>query len=302
MTPAGSALVPTDAELQAIQVPVIVPGPVQAERMSDWSVKGYLECGFRWWLVHARGFKTSSSSALVLGSAFHNGMQFANLEQIAGRPRPEPARIAAAAVAAITPEIAKAERDSGVPLRWLKGDDLAGIQDRAARMVWAHELVRGHLLHPLRVEGHFSIPLENRRYQITGRSDLYEDGVAAAPAIEDYKTSRKALDPSIVRLTPQLDFYQLWALYEDLPLEQLRIVNVIAPVDRRKDVEVQVLAAPARTPERLARSLERIDQVAKGIEAGVFPKVAKWETCRYCDFRENCQPELTGPAPEPEEE
>jgi hypothetical protein len=267
--------------------------------VNNSAVSAMLACAYKFYLTQVRKFKQRGSSALVLGSAFHVGQEFANGVMLRGEDRPSPERIADMCRGAIPVEIAKSQKRTGVEIEWKEHDDgttdtAERLKDDVARMTVTYENEHGRNLQPVFAEREFVLRFEGTEWVFNGRIDV----ATKSGVIIDYKTSGQKKGEITGYVDVQLTDYHIAVDNGDDEVQSLVPAVtaleqhvVIRPSPKFPDGRVQVLRVPPRSREQMAARLQNIATVVAQVRAGYFPRCDNWLLCSWCGFLETCNPE-----------
>ena len=266
--------------------------------LNNSAVGAALLCPAKYEFSQIRKFKQRGSSALILGSAFHAGQNFANGVMVGGNDRPTVEAIQGQCREALPLELTKTQERSGLEIEWKKHKDgsvdtMERLIDDVVKMAGTYEAEAGRKLEPVFSERAFTLRFKDVEWVFNGRMDA---GTRQG-AILDFKTS-EVMKPEITPfIDVQLTDYNIAVEFGDDELMALMPVVtelqqhvVIRPSPKYPNGRVQILRAPARTRETMDARLKNIATVVGMIRAGYFPKVENWQVCSWCGFLETCNP------------
>jgi CRISPR/Cas system-associated exonuclease Cas4 (RecB family) len=264
----------------------------------------YLRCPKQYEFRYIKRMVRPPSLSLVVGSSVHKSIEV----NYATKFKKKAAVERDAAMDAYSTEFEKLKHDAE-----LAGESLGEAKDRGYSWAGAHYDVVAPTLNPLEMpEFEFKVEVPGVKRKLYGFIDVIGEPVSAfrsvppakgakAPkkpkrVIFDNKTSKRKYDRLAVELSAQLTSYD----YAHEKVFGTRPDGVGFDVltqetdkkTREKTAVVQRLAT-TRTPEELARFVDTVVAVDKGINAGSFPPVDDPKTCSWCGYRELCNKAAT---------
>lgn len=250
-------------------------------RHISWSqMSSYRGCPRRWAFSHVEAVEPSHvSSALILGSSFHDSMQYFFEKQLIGE-------------SVLIDELCDTFRQSwddqvgDIPVRFSKGEDEQSAKDTGARMLQAfhgseHASLPGTLIgveETLSGEIHPDLPTLTARIDLAYITD-------DALHVLDFKTSRSRWsDAKVQESADQLVLYSRLAsrLAPDLPVKLEYLIATKA-----KKPAVQKLEVPAETASRTDDVIEQLLPIYRGMVSGIdYPNPGPM--CSGCGYKHRC--------------
>ncbi len=250
--------------------------------LSYSAISTYQKCPLRYYFVYVAGLEPEfKSSSLVFGGVIHKAIEHHFNALFEGSDPPS-----LDALVGVFKEAWRSE--TGVPVRYGKGESEKSLRDLASRMLTAFQSSGVSQLDTslLAVEEEFRGPVIEGCPDLLGRLDLVglaEDHIR----ITDFKTARASWNPEAVRqATPQQMLYvelvKPLAAAFDLPI---RIDWVVLTKTKNPAVEKHSLAP---CPRRIAWTKSMVRRVWDAISAGHFYPSPSNMNCPSCPFRKTC--------------
>lgn len=264
-------------------------------------------CMYQIFLQHVKGYPSRGNSGMSLGNGIHAGLQWADTEQIEGRPRPaieliqdyygkllpngDPKQPLSMIEGALRVEIAKTEKYTHLPIEWEDGDTPASLIEEGRRMIATHETEIGCHLSPVAAEWSFELTLPEEKWKVKGRLDLVDERDGKFCLI-DRKTGGKLKTIFDLLCSGQFTTYQRAWLNEGGQVHELAIHSIQRPTKENPNGRAKIIGPlPPRTEQEMADRLEALSQFVGMIRAGYFPKCDNWMVCSgFCSFLEECKP------------
>lgn len=241
-------------------------------------MKTYLQCGRKYRYEYVEKAPCKKGVALSFGNAFHDAIEL-NYAQKVTSGEDLPFEQLEARFRDKFPALA-----DGAVLE--PGQTIEKLTELGVRMLVVHHGEIAPTVRPLFVEKSFEISLgEAFPFDLTGKWDLVtQDGV-----VVDNKSYKNAPKQEWVDRDLQLDVYSL--AYRLTQGEVENGLRIDAVTKARQPRVVQVFTR--RTNEDAAWLLRQIEEVAKGIQAGVFIPNRDNNLCKpqYCGYWERCRKE-----------
>ncbi|MGB0766265.1 MAG: RecB family exonuclease [Phycisphaeraceae bacterium] len=254
---------------------------ITGRRHISWSqLSGYRGCPRRWHFSHVEGVEPSHvSSALLLGSAFHDAVQYHFEQRLIGdAPNHD----------ALCDVFHQAWDDqvNDIPIRYSKGEDEASSKATGVRMLKAFQ--ESELASPpgtiVAVEETFSGRLHPELPTLTARVDLCyltDDALT----VLDWKTSRSRWPATKVQESAdQLVIYGQLAgeLAHDVPVQLS-----FGVVSKAAKPAVQKLDVPTESSERAGAVISQLLPIYQGMKSGIdYPNPSPM--CSGCSYKHRC--------------
>ena len=119
--------------------------------------------------------------------------------------------------------------------------------------------------------------------ELTGVMDRIESDGQGGLRVVELKTASKRLSQAEVDASDQVSIYALLLRLDGHVGVTLRY-EVLTKAKRPQFIQMDTV----RTAIHEARLLERLDQVSRAVDSGVFPRVVGPQTCRTCPYRRRC--------------
>ena len=247
--------------------------------LSPSQISTFFKCGMQWYFRYVKGLKVPPGVALLTGKAAHKGAEVnlrAKLETGAALPLGaalEAARDELVASWANEPPVV----DSGLLPEAAMGDAI----DTAVALTELHHLKVAPLIQPTAVE-------RALRLELPGPYDLeMQIDVEEANGVIDIKTKDgKSPSPGTAEKSTQLALYDLARKVEGHPTHFVRLDFLV----RRARGATYEAQAAQLTEDDHRRALDRVDIVARSIQAGIFPPAQpdSWAcSAKWCGYWEN---------------
>jgi hypothetical protein len=241
-------------------------------------MKTYLQCGRKYRYTYVNKFDCPNSVSLPFGNAFHDALEY-NYAQKVSTEKDLPIEDVCDRFREVFPRVAE-----GAVLE--PGQSIETLTDLGVRMLVVHHGQIAPTVRPLFVERSFRISLgEAFPFDLSGKWDLIDqDGL-----IIDNKSYKSEPKQEWVDRDLQLDVYSL--AYRLLMGECENGLRIDAVTKARSPRVVQVFTT--RNNEDASWLLRQIEEVAKGIQAGVFYPNRDSNLCKpeYCGHWERCRKE-----------
>lgn len=245
--------------------------------LSASQINTYLMCARKYAFRYVERVEPEfHSSALAFGSSVHSALEHFHMERMEGRS-PSPQDVAAVFRSDFASE---QERE----LRFKPGEDATSLAEQGERLVVMY-VERYHDIEPVAVEPAFEIPLVDPHTGETLGPSLrgYLDLVLAGDRVVELKTAAKKPDP--VDLDRRLQFSAYAYAWRQIHgRDPTLVVRTLVKSKRQVTIEETVTE---RTVDDDAFFVATAMEVAKGIEAGVYPPSPGW-LCSECEYGRAC--------------
>lgn len=251
--------------------------------LSVSQVQKYLKCPRQYEFRYVAKMKETIGSSLVLGRAFHKGMQDATI-----RKAVDGEILSTDDVLDIYSESFDYERENQ-DVDWAE-DDPGKIKDDGSQMMQKYYEEQGVNITPMVDEN--GLPYTERKHtfeivpglKVFGVIDIIEhDG-----AIRDYKTSSKSPSKNIIDEKIQLPVYAM--MYRDMFGEKEKSVGFDYAVNLKREKKIaRVETEGAIDDPRIERTKQTFVGVAQSISAGIFYPNEESNACGYCSFKKICK-------------
>lgn len=251
--------------------------------LSVSQVQKYLKCPAQYEFKYIAKLKETIGSSLVLGRAFHKGMQDATIKKAV-----DGEILSTDDVLDIYSTSFDYERENQ-DVDWAE-DDPGAVKDNGSLMMKAYYEQMGMNIVPMVDQD--GLPFTERKHtfeivpglKVFGVIDIIEqDG-----AIRDYKTSSKSPSKNIIDEKIQLPVYAM--MYRDMFGEKEKSVGFDYAVNLKKEKKVmRVETEESIDDARIERTKQTFVGVAKSISAGIFYPNEESNSCGYCSFKKICK-------------
>lgn len=251
--------------------------------LSVSQVQKYLKCPAQYGFRYVSKLKETISSGLIMGRAFHKGMQTASFKKAM-----EGEILSTDDVLDVYSDSFDYEKEND-DVEW-GDDDPAQVKDDGAKLVTKYYEEIGHAIVPM-VDDE-GIPYAERKHtfeivpglKVFGVIDMIEsDG-----SIRDYKTSSKSPSKNIIDEKIQLPVYAM--MYRDLFGQDEKTVGFDYAVNLKKEKKVMRVETEGPIDDnRIERTIQTFVGVAKSISAGIFYPNEESNACGYCSFKKICK-------------
>lgn len=259
-------------------------GPLPGGKISPSAANAWQICGEKYRRQYILKHPQDPAAALIAGSAFHSGQQYAADEQLRGRRRPDLVKLQDYVGEATGMELIKAQNEAGRKIDWKEGETFEGLRRDAIRGFAFFEQGHGHKLEPLEAEEYGGLEFENRAYRITLKLDVY----TRALFVRDYKLTGSSPHATAAASSDQLTAYQAFKESQGQEVRGLALDHVVL---NKASERLVIDEVPPRTPEQIAAWLEKMDMIVLAIRAGTFPKANNWKLCSWCGYLRTCHPD-----------
>lgn len=251
--------------------------------LSVSQVSKYMKCPKQYEFQYVHGMKGPIGSPLILGRAFHKGMQDASIKKVM-----DGEVLTTDDVLDIYSTSFDYEREN-TDVEW-KDDDPDKVKDDGSQMMAKYYEELGNQAIPM-VDSN-GLPMVEKKHtfeivpglKVFGIMDIIEsDG-----SIRDYKTSKRSPSKNIIDEKIQLPIYSM--MYRDMLNEKEKSVGFDYAVNLKKEKKVaRVETEEPLDDGRISRAKETFVGVAKGISAGIFYPNEESNACGYCPFSDICK-------------
>lgn len=229
---------------------------------------GYGGCSYQWYLRYVEGISPKPSPAMLIGRAFHSGLEAYYRKIMAG---------ASASVAR-----AAAIRAPGLTEKLTKGQ-----AELARRSVVIHLETLATLVVPAAVERPFCVAIPRAgKWTLDGVIDVFD----ARGWVIDHKSSGRLMEPDDANLALQPTAY-LWAQRAVGEPAQGFVFHRTVTARDGEAIVTQAIQT-TRTNEQLDWFEETLREAIRQIEAGIFPRNLFYEHHKRCpkEWRGICMP------------
>lgn len=250
--------------------------------LSVSQVKKFLKCPKQYEYKYINKMKETKGSGLVLGSAFHRGMQMASIKKVV-----EGEILQTKDVLDIYSESFDYQVENH-DIEWGE-DDPDKVKDDGSQMMEKFYDEVGVLFTPKL--NHEGMPMVEQKHVfdiVPGLPTMvYMDMVDEHGIVRDYKTSKKSPSKNIIDETIQLPVYSL--AYRDLIGEKEKGISLDYAINLKKEKKIMQMTSGPVADERNDRVKETFVGVAKQINAGIFYPNEESNACGYCSFKDICK-------------
>jgi CRISPR/Cas system-associated exonuclease Cas4 (RecB family) len=251
--------------------------------LSTSQVRKYLKCPRQYELRYVNKLTESIGAGLVMGRAFHKGLQDATFKKaLDGEILPTDDVLDIYATA-FQDEIDNSDVD------WAD-DNPDETKDNGAEMLHKYyEEIGINTIPRLDSEG---IPYAERNHTfeiVPGlKVKVVMDIIEENGIVRDYKTSKKSPSAKVIDETIQLPTYAL--AYRDMFGEKETAVGLDYAVNLKREKKVMRLETEGPIDDgRIERVKQTFVGVAQSISAGIFYPNEESNACGYCSFNQICK-------------
>jgi putative RecB family exonuclease len=253
--------------------------------LSVSQVSKYLKCARQYEFRYVAKMKETKNGSLIMGSAFHKGMQDASIRKVI-----DGEILSTADVLDIYSDSFEYHKEND-EIDWGE-DDPGKVKDDGSQMLSAYYEQLGQAITPMvDMEG---LPMVEKKHTfeiVPGLKVLgFMDIITADGFIRDYKTSSKSPSKNIIDEKMQLPVYAM--MYRDLMGEGM-IENGVGfdyAVNLKKEKKVMRIETEGPVDQaRIERTKQTFVGVAKSISAGIFYPNEESNSCGYCSFKHICK-------------
>jgi CRISPR/Cas system-associated exonuclease Cas4 (RecB family) len=251
--------------------------------LSVSQVQKYLKCPQQYEFRYVSKLPETKNGSLILGSAFHKGMQTASITKAL-----QGEIMSTDDVLDVYSQAFDYSKEND-EIEW--GDDDPGlVKDNGTKMMAKYYEEYGSQIVPfVDAEG---LPFVERKHtfeivpglKVFGIMDVItDDGF-----IRDYKTSSKSPSQNIIDEKIQLPVYSM--MYRDLFGQKESGVGFDYIVNLKKEKKAMRLETEGPIDDnRIERTKQTFVGVAKSISAGIFYPNEESNSCGYCSFKKICK-------------
>jgi putative RecB family exonuclease len=251
--------------------------------LSVSQVQKYLKCPAQYEFRYVAKMPETKNGSLILGSAFHKGMQTASITK------------------ALQGEIMTTEDVQDVystafdyskendDIEW-GDDDPAEIKDNGIKMMAKYYEELGSQIVPMVDQEGLPMVEKKHTFEIVPGLKVmgFMDVITDDGFIRDYKTSSKSPSKNIIDEKIQLPVYAM--MYRDLIGETESGVGFDYIVNLKKEKKAMRIETEGPIDDnRMERTRQTFVGVAKGISAGIFYPNEESNSCGYCSFKKICK-------------
>ena len=249
--------------------------PARPPSFSVSQIKLYLRCPAAYMFRYVQGLVPPSTSAQMLGTAVHSGIELNYRKKIETR-RDLPLEQ--------VKEFYSASFDylKGKVL-WERGEVPGRFKDDGVRMLSLYQTEVAPRVQPKLVEELFVVPFQNTEYSFKGIIDLYDE----TGLVVDHKTTSRTPNPETVHKDLQLTAYAMGLRYKEKQVEIGMAFDYIVRAKTPKIIRIE----SSRSQEDIDRFLRLLGQVATAIKEGRFyPNPTSFYcSSRWCAYWSQCE-------------
>lgn len=263
--------------------------PLPKDTFSESAAWQAAACTQAWKRQHIDKEPRRAKGKMILGAAIADAQNFANQEQLAGRPRPSADRIHQDYRAALDLAIAKTEQ-YGLGMKYENDDTKEKLVDDGCKLLALYESMVGRQLVPLLSEWKFEREFPDVAWRLTGRIDLYYEKEGRF-ILADGKVTAKRKNIQDLMTSGQFTTYQGALEEAGYKVDQIEFHNLVRPSPKFPAGRFYVIPMEPRTPEQIQRRLENHNDRILQLRLGRYPTADDWKVCSGCDYLETCRPE-----------
>lgn len=252
--------------------------------LSVSQVRKYLKCPKQYQYKYIDKLKEDVGSGLILGRAFHKGMQTASIRKVIDGEIMDTSDVLDVYSTAFDDEIENQD------VEWKEDEDPGKIKDEGSKLMAVYYDELGRDIVPMVDDEGLPYVERKHTFEMVPGLPVFQvmDLIDADGIIRDYKTSAKSPSKNVLDDGIQLPTYALG--YRDLFGQQETKVGLDYAVNlktKKKTVRIET-DGPVSAGD-IERTVETFVGVAKGINAGIFYPNDESNSCGYCSFREICR-------------
>ena len=244
----------------------------------------FLRCPYQYFLSYIEKIKSPPSLAMLLGSSFHKGQQYAT-EQMIATQTPSTKDVVEVSITEFETqtEDGNYERDDFDHSKTVTKDDLA----RMSGLTFEYSTAKSN---PVQAEKRIELDLGDgvRLQGYMDRLEKVEDGVG----VVESKTSKRK-SPIYEVFDPQTSIYQR----AEPNVRGVRRVLTLRHETKARDVSViQYTKKPdsLTVMDDVLLSVKSVYFAIKNCMKVGFPKTSNLQNCSWCNHRKTCRPHLFG--------
>ncbi|AYP68785.1 CRISPR-associated protein [Bacillus phage vB_BpsM-61] len=251
--------------------------------LSVSQVRKYLNCPFQYELKYVHRMQETIGASLVMGRAFHKGMQMASLKK-----GMEGEVLTTDDVLDVYSDSFDYEIDNN-DVEWKEDEDPGKLKDDGNQMLKKYYEEFG--INAVPMIGSDDMPMVEKKHTfeivpglpvVTIIDIIEQDGI-----MRDYKTAKKSPSKNIIDDTIQMPVYAL--SYRDLTGERESGISLDYAVNLKREKKIMQLQADPVDDGRIERVKQTFVGVAKSISAGIFYPNEESNSCGYCSFKSVCK-------------
>jgi CRISPR/Cas system-associated exonuclease Cas4 (RecB family) len=240
--------------------------------LSVSQIRAYTRCSKQYEYKYIHQIKESFNSNLLLGRAFHKAIETSNRAKLAGDTLP---------LEAVKDAYNDAFESQRIDVKWKDDEKPDELKDQGLGLTSTYYEELGKNIQPEWIEQEFEIQIGDVPFK--GFIDLTEqDGT-----IRDFKTAGRSPNDGEVYTNIQLVAYSM--AYRELTGMKESKVGLDVVVKNKKPKVVRLEAE--MTDNRIDRLKDTIENVAKGISAGIFYRNEDGPSspCGWCSYKSICK-------------
>ena len=281
----GQTLKWQEIEVDKIETPSRLHLPFGYLSVSQ--VRKYLTCPRAYEFKYVNKLNEPIGSSLVMGRAFHKGMQMASIKKVV-----DGEILSTDDVLDIYSDAFDQERENN-DVDWAD-DDPGKVKDDGSQLMKKYYEEMG--INAIPMVDDRGLPLVEREHEfeiVPGlKAKAVIDIIEQDGSIRDYKTSKRSPSQTIIDETIQMPVYAL--AYRNITGQTEKTVGLDYAVNLKKEKKIVRLETDGPVDDgRIDRVKQTFVGVAKAISAGIFYPNEESNACGYCSFKDICKKSKT---------